>query len=144
MGLVTGPRESVKQAWFPWNAALNVPKAPPASNPPLLRFDKGREMRRRLQWAAMIHLTSKKMLKPHRCTTLSLHLLDAPGWISGAQDLSFSVYSPSFNCVGSSHLQTKSLVLIRLHSLGESISVFTFMAVTQSLMVFCSTRFLEL
>lgn len=95
-------------------------------------------MRRRLQWAAMIHLTSKEMFKPHRCTTLSLHLPGAPGWISGAQDLSFSVYSPSLSCVGSSHLQTKSLVLIRLHSPGESISVFTFVAVTQLLMVFCS------
>ncbi len=84
------------------------------------------------------------MLKPHRCTTLSLHLPDAPGWISEAQDLSFSVYSPSLNCVGSSHLQTKSLALIRLHSQGESIGVFTFMAVTQLLISFCSTRFLKL
>lgn len=39
-----------KAGRFPWNAALNVPKAPhlPTSNPPLLRSNKGREVRRRL------------------------------------------------------------------------------------------------
>lgn len=76
------------------------------------------------------------MLKTYRCRTLSLHLPDTLGWLSGAQDLSSSVYSPSLNYVAPSHLQASILIAwINQAALIESISVFTFAAVTR---LFCS------